>query len=136
MYFTKEEKRLAHMQESRLYRVRHPDKSAEARKKWRAKNPRKVKEMSRRQYARSKAIIDEIRRNAECVDCGNPDDRVLDFDHVPERGKKLRNVTNASLGVIKREEELKKCDIVCANCHRIREYERREAKKMAKRLTE
>lgn len=125
-YFTKEEKMKAHVEGARRYRKKHPDRSAEGRKKWRAKNPEKVKEMSRRQYARSMEIIRGLRKNGKCADCGNPDERVLDFDHVPERGKKLRNVTNASLGIKKREEELKKCDIVCANCHRIRTFERRK----------
>lgn len=55
-----------------------------------------------------------------CVDCGISDIRVLEFDHV--RGDKVANIS-AMLGSASRErllQEIAKCDIVCANCHRIR----------------
>lgn len=56
-----------------------------------------------------------------CMDCGNSDVRVLEFDHV--RGVKSDNVSSLvqrrmSWGVIQRE--IDKCEVVCANCHRIR----------------
>jgi hypothetical protein len=53
-----------------------------------------------------------------CVDCGEPDQVVLDFDH---RGDKVRAVS----GLISRGcgwstvlKEINKCDVRCANCHR------------------
>lgn len=54
-----------------------------------------------------------------CMDCGTADIRVLDFDH---RGDKQHNVSHLiNIGQDKKAyEEMKKCDIVCANCHRIR----------------
>ena len=59
-------------------------------------------------------------KNSPCVDCGGTFPyEALDFDHV--RGEKLCNVSNA--GHLKREivlAEIEKCDLVCANCHRIR----------------
>lgn len=52
-----------------------------------------------------------------CVDCGESDPVVLEFDHV--RGEKAFSV---STGVRKSwktiEAEIAKCDIRCANCHR------------------
>ena len=60
-----------------------------------------------------------------CVDCGESDPRCLDFDHV--RGKKLRSVslmkTGYSVKVLR--EEIAKCEVRCANCHRKRTAERR-----------
>lgn len=64
-------------------------------------------------------------RDQKCVDCGNDDLRVLEFDHRnPESksGNISRMLTEASSA--KLEEEMAKCDIVCANCHRIRTAER------------
>jgi hypothetical protein len=60
-----------------------------------------------------------------CVDCGNTDIRVLEFDHV--RGKKLGNISRMigdgfSWKTI--EAEIAKCEVRCANCHRIKTYER------------
>lgn len=52
-----------------------------------------------------------------CVDCGESDPVVLEFDH---RGDKDKDVCNVALnGSIERlEEEIAKCDVRCANCHR------------------
>ena len=56
-----------------------------------------------------------------CVDCGENNPMVLQFDHV--RGKKFKPLsrmwtTGYSLERI--EKEVEKCDIRCANCHSIR----------------
>jgi hypothetical protein len=56
-----------------------------------------------------------------CVDCGERDVLVLDFDHV--RGKKLSEVTailGSGVGWDRVENEIKKCVVRCANCHRRR----------------
>ena len=57
-----------------------------------------------------------------CKDCGLKDPRVLEFDHLPGYDKSLdvsRMLTSTySWKTI--EIEISKCDIVCANCHRIR----------------
>lgn len=59
-----------------------------------------------------------------CVDCGTTDLRVLEFDHV--RGTKFKNISSmrywATLQAVK--DEVDKCDVRCANCHRIVTYER------------
>lgn len=60
-------------------------------------------------------------REHPCVDCGETDPLVLDFDHV--RGKKSYNISDMirlifSIDEIKKE--IAKCDVRCANCHRIK----------------
>ncbi len=56
-----------------------------------------------------------------CVDCGETNPLILDFDHV--RGKKRKAVSvmiseGWSLKSIK--DEIAKCEVRCANCHRIK----------------
>ena len=56
-----------------------------------------------------------------CVDCGEADVRVLDFDHLDAADKykeisRLRDTSSWSRIVA----EIGKCDVVCANCHRKR----------------
>lgn len=54
-----------------------------------------------------------------CVDCGETDPVVLDFDHV--RGTKVRDLCRmAAWGTSaeKLAEEMNKCEVRCANCHR------------------
>jgi hypothetical protein len=57
-----------------------------------------------------------------CVDCGEADIRVLDFDHRDPATKvgavTTMIVTHESWRLI--ELEIEKCDVRCANCHRRR----------------
>ena len=75
----------------------------------------------------NRAIIAAIKQDAECMDCGVADlpDYCYDFDHRDPSTKKWAVGTMISH---KRStkmllEEIAKCDIVCANCHRIRTHE-------------
>jgi hypothetical protein len=69
-------------------------------------------------YLRARAVYDYLAKHP-CVDCGESDPVVLDFDHV--RGQKFMNVKRMLSGTysLKRIfEEIEKCDVRCANCHR------------------
>jgi hypothetical protein len=60
-----------------------------------------------------------------CVDCGESDVRVLDFDHrvgTCKRADVGRMLASRSWEVI--VAEIAKCDVRCANCHRRRTCER------------
>ena len=52
-----------------------------------------------------------------CMDCGIKDIRVLEFDHLDD---KLENVSNLLDSLVKLKAEIAKCEVVCANCHKIR----------------
>jgi len=58
----------------------------------------------------------------KCVDCGETDWKVLEFDHRDRETKKgavsKLYSNHYSLKTIKKE--IKKCDIRCANCHKIK----------------
>ena len=55
-----------------------------------------------------------------CVDCGNTDPVVLEFDHRVA-SQKNRDVMGMMLYSVKTIlEEIAKCDVTCANCHTIR----------------
>jgi hypothetical protein len=63
-------------------------------------------------------------KNKPCADCGGSYPHyVMDFDHV--RGQKIceiSNIANRRLSLRKLQDEIAKCDLVCANCHRVRTY--------------
>jgi hypothetical protein len=61
-----------------------------------------------------------------CVDCGETDIRVLDFDHRPGEQKLADVGSLLAQGFCWRtiEGEIAKCDVRCANCHRIITCER------------
>tara|TARA_B100000459_G_scaffold12734_1_gene6787 strand:- start:57 stop:440 length:384 start_codon:yes stop_codon:yes gene_type:complete len=62
-----------------------------------------------------------------CVDCGNTDIRVLEFDHrIPsEKSFIISRRVAGGVSLKTLAEEVAKCDIRCANCHRIRTKEER-----------
>lgn len=84
-------------------------------------NPERTRGNARKSVERNKAFIRGYLATHPCVDCGYNDIRALDFDHV--RGQKRNEVSalvtkGCSLKAI--EEEINKCEVRCANCHRIR----------------
>lgn len=76
-----------------------------------------------------KQFILEYFEKYPCADCGNKDKRVLEFDHLPEfkKDSDISRMVACSVSVDKLKSEIAKCEVVCANCHRIRTYERRKA---------
>lgn len=73
--------------------------------------------------------IETIKRENGCGDCGLVPEvlEVLEFDHRPEEVK-VTDVSNlmASGSWEAFISEVAKCDVVCANCHRIRTVQRRQ----------
>jgi hypothetical protein len=70
-------------------------------------------------------MLGEYLSSHPCVDCGETDLRVLDFDHV--RGVKLFNISSAvrdQRSIKSVVEEIDKCEVRCANHHRIATAER------------
>lgn len=65
-------------------------------------------------------------KNAPCTDCGMffiP--FVMDFDHINNnKVKDICTMVGNGAGVIQIQEEIDKCELVCANCHRIRTWNR------------
>lgn len=53
-----------------------------------------------------------------CVDCGEPDPRVLDFDHRGEKNFTIGDVLTRGMDVSKIAAEIELCDVRCSNCHR------------------
>lgn len=72
---------------------------------------------------RNQIKLKEILQSSACMDCGTTDWRVLEFDHRdPElKSFNISGVPYTSWEAL--EAEISKCDIVCANCHRIRTAE-------------
>src|SRR6267142_4925356 len=80
-----------------------------------------------RLYKIRQQILNSLDRlkNKPCMDCGewlNP--WQMDWDHKNPKDK-TQDISNLRFGTqIKYLQELKKCELVCANCHRQRTYER------------
>jgi hypothetical protein len=90
-----------------------------------------VKKRNAAQNIKNRAYIKEIKIASGCVDCGESNHVVLDFDHV--KGDKLKNVSgmvHQSYSIKTIQKEIDKCEIRCSNCHRIVTHNRRIEKKL------
>jgi hypothetical protein len=70
--------------------------------------------------------IRKIKESSPCLDCNNSYPYyVMDFDHL-EGEIKLKTISQFKSGGQRKKlfEEIKKCELVCSNCHRIRTYKR------------
>lgn len=67
-------------------------------------------------------------KTGPCADCGIVYPHyVMDFDHL-DGAEKLHNVSNLMASSLEKLiEEIQKCDLVCANCHRARTWNRQNA---------
>lgn len=82
---------------------------------------KEVKKSKRKILSEARKFILDYLSSHPCVDCGESDLVILEFDHV--RGKKIYNVTAMVSSGYSRElieTEISKCDIRCCNCHRRR----------------
>lgn len=93
---------------------------------------KKAQKAAKRREAEKRSLVREL-KNTACADCGQCfSSEAMDFDHVPGRGGKLGNVSGrATLRSILNE--ARKCDVVCANCHRVRTERRRKDRRLVDR---
>jgi len=84
-------------------------------------------ERNKRQFSKLRALITEA-KNKPCMDCGvSYPYYVMDLDHrdsTTKIDKVSHLVFSGSENIVKNE--IAKCDVVCANCHRIRTFTKQE----------
>lgn len=118
-------------QASAYYR-KNKEKLCRAHKERRLRDKLQYGEGFRRSYPRAIRIhawYKEI-KSQPCTDCGLCfDPCCMDFDHV--RGEKTHPISHMlrqEYSMERIEEEIAKCELVCANCHRIRTRDRQLGK--------
>lgn len=67
--------------------------------------------------------IHEEAKASGCADCGEMDPIVLEFHHRDPAEKKFNVASARGKSVPQLVSEIEKCDVVCANCHRRREWQ-------------
>tara|TARA_R110000822_G_scaffold285119_1_gene406498 strand:+ start:459 stop:872 length:414 start_codon:yes stop_codon:yes gene_type:complete len=53
-----------------------------------------------------------------CIDCGESDPRVLEFDHQKDKEYNVSILLHGGYSQDKIQKEIDKCEVRCANCHR------------------
>ena len=105
------------------YMREYYQKNKEKIKAWNYANRRKKKALfNKRRKERTDeriAWLWRLKNTLACEHCGESHPACLEFHHrkgVKKRGAIGYLISHASLDVI--EKEIKKCDVLCANCHR------------------
>jgi len=86
---------------------------------WRRENREAWSAQVKERYATQKSRIDAIKAKAACRNCGYDDPRALDFHHRIPGEKRFRLAAGKAWSWDAIEAEIAKCDVLCANCHRI-----------------
>jgi len=89
-------------------------------RKWNAAHSEQLHQARRLAQTRNKTYVLGYLTQHPCVDCGEKDPIVLEFDHRDPK-EKCDNIahlisTRSTIKII--EKEITKCDVRCANCHR------------------
>ena|SRR5215207_2819089 len=106
------------------------DQAAAAAKHYQANKSKIVqrsKTAKRNQKQRIRETILSYLENRSCIICDEKDPIVLEFDHRVHSEKKFSIGEAASKAVTLKAlaEEMEKCDVLCANCHRRKTYKER-----------
>ncbi|HEX6621326.1 MAG TPA: helix-turn-helix transcriptional regulator, partial [Solirubrobacteraceae bacterium] len=72
-----------------------------------------------RQRALSAQVLDHLRHHP-CVDCGEADPVLLEFDHLHEKTASISVLLSQAATSKAIEAEIARCEVVCTNCHRRR----------------
>jgi hypothetical protein len=93
-------------------------------------NKEKYLEKNRKRRLKIREYVNAIKASTPCTDCDiSYPYYVMDFDHLRDKtdliGKFVRGSNLSGLKL-----EIAKCEVVCANCHRIRTHKRTNSTNM------
>jgi hypothetical protein len=76
-------------------------------------------------HARKRRVREEAREfvyqyllTHPCEECGEGDPQVLEFHHLEGKDKAVSELVAAGYSIATIQEEINKCSVLCANCHR------------------
>jgi len=96
------------------------------RRSYNANNRSKKQERDRQNKVNAKIAIDKI-KDVPCLDCGNRFPPVaMDFDHIGPKSKSIAEMVSQGYKLQLILEEIAKCEIICACCHRVRTAKRKQ----------
>lgn len=74
----------------------------------------------KQKYQEKKNIIQELKSKCACAKCGDTRGYVLDYHHLDPKQKNntVARLTSNNSNLDKTFEEIEKCIVLCANCHR------------------
>ncbi len=71
---------------------------------------------SKRLKLRIGKILDYL-KDHPCIDCGETDPIVLEFDHIRDKTHNVGDLLRCGFALTKIMDEINKCEVRCSNCH-------------------
>lgn len=94
--------------------------NAETKKKWYNKNKEtQINRVYLNKIKIQSKILDYLKDNP-CVDCKESNLIVLEFDHISDKKHNISNMVQRGNSWDTILKEIEKCEVRCANCHRIK----------------
>lgn len=90
---------------------------------WRSPPPKRY------ETARNLAFAYSYLERSGCLDCGEADLCVLDFDHRTEKNGLVTVLAREGVSLRRLQEEIALCDVRCGNCHRHRTWRQRRQRR-------
>ena len=94
------------------------ERSKKRYKNFSAEQKQSIKELAKQKVIRNKQFVWDYLKQHPCIDCGESDPIVLEFDHLKDKKIAVANLAGQCVGIDKITEEIDKCEVRCANCHR------------------
>jgi hypothetical protein len=109
---------------ARNYRAAHPELAAYYSARYQERKEAHLEACRRRNQMKTK-WVSGFKLMVGCMDCGyRGHPAALEFDHRPGEEKLFCVGSNVAM-LSRLWTEMQKCDVVCANCHRVRTANRR-----------
>ena len=98
--------------------------SPKAYERYQHSSKKAINKCNARLAAVRRELLDKIKLEKGCKECGYKEHPVaLDFDHInPETKEFTIGTCYTSVSLKRLHKEIKKCQILCANCHRIKTH--------------
>lgn len=105
---------------------RDPVKQQEAKRRHYEANKVVIKARARERTTRVRndirAWLREYLSTHHCVDCGESNPIVLEFDHIRPKKFNIGDAAKYGYALKTVQDEVAKCEVRCANCHRKKTY--------------
>jgi len=100
------------------YRETHREECRQRTLKHRHEHPGQYKKRQKKFMVSRLRWLHEYKHERGCLICGENDPRCLDFHHRDPKQKVMGVALMVGLQMERLIEEINKCDVMCANCHR------------------
>ena len=96
------------------------------RRTWYLKYKKQIIEKNTRNRNKNIEWFKEYRKKLKCIKCGENHISCLEFHHKNPKNKEynVSSITSGTYGIETIMKEIKKCDVLCANCHRKEHYKK------------